>query len=82
MTIENIKEIAESELNHDGVLSKALRVAILEKAKAGDHFEIEASHFDITRIGAELRRCSQGKRMRTKQIIPGKIYKLIFNTPK
>lgn len=82
MTLEEIKEISQREISRDGALSKGIRVAILEKAKAGEEFDIIATHFDITRIGAELRRSSQGKRMRVKRIKQGQLYNVTFNETK
>ncbi len=82
MTVQEITEIAKSEMERDGALSKGMRVAILEKVKEGESFAVEASYFDSVRIGAELRRSSQGQRMRTKTIVQGKRCSLVFNSNK
>lgn len=82
MTLEEIKDIAGKEMDRDGILSKGVRVAILERVKAGDSFQVEASLFDRERICAELRRSSQAQRVRTKTVAQGSRYLLTFNTPK
>ena len=82
MTLEDIKEIAHREMERDGKLSKGIRVSILEKVKEGESFSVDASYFDCNRIGSELRRSSQGQRMRTKTIVQGKVCSLTFNAKK
>lgn len=79
MTVEEIKSIAKTEMERDGILSKGVRVAILDKIKAGEPFQLEASLFDRNRISAELRRCSQAQRMRSKTAVHGTRYTLVFN---
>lgn len=79
MTIEDIKYMAQAEMDREGILSKGIRIAVLEKVKAGERFQIEASLFDRNRISAELRRCSQAQRMKSKTAIQGTRYILSFN---
>lgn len=79
MTTTELKRIASSELEKDGQLSKGTRITIVEKARAGEHFSIQGSTYDIVRIGAALRKSQDHKVMSTYTIKPGKRVEMTFN---
>lgn len=79
MTLDELKAIAASEMNADGILSKAVRLDIVEKARKGYKFTIFATDYDCKTIRASLWKSGDGKRIHTKIADSGKRYTLFFN---
>jgi len=79
MTLTELKRIAKSEMKMEGQLSKGTRITIVEKARAGETFQIEGSTYDIIRIGAALRKLGDHGRMTTYTLETGKRVNMKFN---
>lgn len=63
MNVKELKYIADIEMMREGILSKGVRLEVVNAAKEGHKFTLEVSTDDSIRIAAEMRRKGLNGRM-------------------